>query len=101
MTNSGFLISALAVISVLTSLSVEGIKKILDEQGKKYSSNILAVVVALAITVIGSFMYIIYMSIPVTMQVIVVIIALAFLSFLAATVGYDKLTQALRQLGGG
>lgn len=100
MINGGFLLSALAVISVLTSLAVEGIKKILDERGQKYSSNILAVVVALAITVIGSCMYIIYMSVPVTPQIIVTIIALAFLAFLAATAGYDKLCQALKQLGG-
>ena len=101
MINSGFLISALAVISALTSLAVEGIKKILDERGTKYSSNVLAVMVAFAITVIGSVMYIIYMSVPVTPQVIVVIMALVFLSFLAATTGYDKIMQMLKQLGGG
>ena len=35
--NSGILLSALAGVSVLTSLTVEGIKKILVEQGKTYS----------------------------------------------------------------
>lgn len=96
--NSGFLLSVLAVISVLTSLSVEGIKKILDEQGKQYSSNILAIEVSTGITLIGSVMYIIYKSVPVTPQVIVTIIALVFLSFLVATVGYDKVVQALKQI---
>ena len=33
---TGFLIAALAVASALTSLTVEGIKKLLDEQGKAY-----------------------------------------------------------------
>lgn len=101
MINSGFLLSALAVISALTSLTTEGIKKIYDERGKKYSSNILAVCVAFGITVIGSALYIIYASIPVTPQIIVVIIALVFLSFLVATTGYDKVIQMLKQLGGG
>ena len=101
MINSGFLLTAVAIISVLTSLSVEGIKKILDERGKKYSSNILAVCVSFGITVIGSVLYIIYASISVTPQIIVVIIALIFLSFLVATVGYDKVIQMIKQLGGG
>ena len=98
--NSGFLLSVLAVISVLTSLCVEGIKKILDEREKKYSSNILAVEVSAGITIIGSIMYIVYKSIPVTPQVVVTIIALVFLSFLCATCGYDKLKQLLQQIGG-
>lgn len=98
--NSGFLISVLAIISVLTSLSVEGIKKILDEQGKQYSSNILAIEVSTGITMIGSVMYIIYKSVPITPQVVVTIIALVFLSFLCATVGYDKIKQLLQQIGG-
>ena len=91
---------ALTVISVLTSLTVEGMKKLLDEQKKKYSCNILAIEVAFGITIIGSFMYIVWNSIPVTPQVIVTVIALVFLSFLVATVGYDKVKQLLKQIGG-
>lgn len=98
--NSNFLLSALAIIAVLTSLTTEGIKKILDERKKSYNSDILAVIVAIVVTIIGSFMYIIYNSIPITPQVIITIIALAFLSFLTATVGYDKLMQAIKQIGG-
>lgn len=98
--NSNFLLSALAIIAVLTSLTTEGIKKILEERKKSYNSDILAVIVAIVVTIIGSFMYIIYNSIPITPQVIITIIALAFLSFLTATVGYDKLMQAIKQIGG-
>jgi len=94
MTN-GFLMGALALISALTGLTVEGLKKVLDERGKEYKSTALAVCTAFGITVIGSFLYLIYNSIPVTPQVVVVIIALAFLSFLCATVGYDKVSKIL------
>lgn len=97
---NGNLLIALTAISILTSLAVQGIKTILDERGMKYSSTILAVEVSAGITVIGSILYIIYRSIPVTPQVIVVIIALTFLSFLCATVGYDKVVQALKQIKG-
>jgi len=98
--NSGLLLSALAGISVLTSLTVQALKKILDEKGVTYSSNILAVVVAIVLTLAISIGYVVYTSVAVTPQVVVTIIALMFLSFLTATVGYDKVVQALKQLGG-
>ena len=96
--NNGFLLSVLALISALTTLTVEGIKKLLDEKQIHYSSNILAVVVAFILTLIGSILYIVYFSVPVTAQVIVVIICLVFLSFLTSTVGYDKIKQLIEQL---
>lgn len=94
---SGMLISALAIISVLTSLTVEAIKKI---SKKELDGNILAVVSALVITIIGSILYIVFYAVPVTPQVIVIIIALAYLSFLSATCGYDKIKKLLEQIGG-
>jgi len=93
-----YLFVALGIISVITSLGVEGVKKILDEKQVKYSSNILAVIVSVVITVAASICYVIYMNISITPQVIVEIIVLAFLSFLMATVGYDKITQMISQL---
>ncbi len=95
---SGFLISALAIISILTSLTVEAIKKLLGD--KKYSSNLLAVIVAVVLTLAVSIGYIIFYSVTVTPQIIIIIIALVFLSFLASTVGFDKVKQMLEQLGG-
>lgn len=97
--SSGFLASAIAIISALTTLTVEGIKKILDEKQVQYSSNVLAIIVALVLTVVGSILYIVYFNIAVTAQVVVIIICLVFLSFLVATVGYDKVKQLLEQLG--
>ena len=96
---SGFLISALALISVLTSLTVEAIKKLLNEKQIPYSSNLLAVIVAVLLTIAVSVCYILYFAIPITVQVIITVVALAFLSFLGATVGFDKIKQLLEQLG--
>lgn len=98
--SSGFLISALAVISVLTSLTVEAIKKILDEKHKEYSSNLLAVIVAIVLTVVICIGYALYFSIPFTVQTVIVMVALVFLAFLSSTVGYDKVRQLLEQLRG-
>lgn len=94
--SSGFLISALAIISGMTALTVEAIKKLLGE--RKYSANLLAAIVAVILTVAISAGYLVYYSISVTPQIIVIIIALVFLSFLASTVGFDKVKQLFSQL---
>ena len=98
--NSGFLISALACISVLTSLTVEAIKKILDEEEISYSSNLLAVIVSLILTLAVSVGYILFTGIAVSVQVVIIVIALEFLSFLSATCGYDKVVQLIKQIWG-
>ena len=95
-----FILGALTVISILTSLTVEAIKKLLNEKQVEYSSNLLAVIVSVVLTIVVSVGYILYFAIPVTIQVIITVIALAFLSFLVATVGYDKVKQMWQQLGG-
>lgn len=92
-----FLISALALISALTSLTVEGIKKLC---GDKYSYNVMAVVVALILTIIGSILYVIYFAVPVTSQTIITIIVLTYLAFLVSTTSFDKIKQLLEQIGG-
>ena len=94
--NGGVLISALAIISVLTSLTVEALKKLLGD--RKYSSNLLAVIVAVILTLAISIGYLVYTGTAVTAQIIVTIIALTFLSFLSATVGFDKIKQMIEQI---
>ena len=94
--NSGFLISALAIISGLTSLTVEAIKKLLGD--RKYSSNLLAAIVAVVLTVAVSAGYMIYFDMALTPQIAVTVVAMTFLSFLSATVGYDKVKGLLEQL---
>lgn len=99
MISNGILLGGLAILSTLTSLAVEGVKKVLDEKQVKYSSNLLAVIVSVIFTLIVSILYVIYNSIPFTPQIIVIIIALMIFSFLSATVGYDKVKQMIQQLG--
>lgn len=95
--SSGFLISALAIIAGLTSLTVEAIKKLMGE--RKYSANLLAAIVAVILTLAVSAGYMVYFSIALTPQIIVIILALVFLSFLASTVGFDKVKQLIEQVG--
>ena len=97
--NNGFLLSALALISVLTSLTVEAIKKILNEKQVEYSSNLLAVIVSTILTVALCVGYTLYFGEPFTIQKVIIMIALTFLSFLSATVGYDKVKMLIEQMG--
>ena len=96
--NGNILMIALVAISVFTSLAVEGVKKILDELKIKYAANILAAIVAVVLTVAASIGYIIYTGTVVNPRVIVEVVAMTFLAFLVATVGYDKVVQAIWQL---
>ncbi len=93
-----FLIVALVAISLFTSLTTEGIKKLLDEAHIKYASNLLVSIVAVVLTIAASVGYIIYTGEVVTGKIIVEIIAMVFLSFLTATCGYDKVLQAIAQI---
>ena len=92
-----FIISALAIVSALVTLTVQGIKKILDEQGKPYKSNLLAAIVAIVLSVACVVGYVLYNGIPFTVQIVVMAVAFAFLSWLCAMTSYDKVIQLLKQ----
>lgn len=93
-----FFAAALLFVTVMTNLTVEGIKKILNDSGKKYSSNSLAVIVAIVISLVMSIVYIVMMNVIIDAKVIIEIIGLAYMSFLVATLGYDKVMQMIRQI---
>lgn len=92
------IISALLVVSVLTSLTVQGIKKVLEESKIQYSANVLAIVISAVLSMCVSGGYLIYEDKALTPKIFVEIIALIYLSFLSATVSFDKVKQALLQL---
>ena len=92
-----FIATALLVISVITSLTVEALKRILDKTKLKYSSNLLAAIVSLVISLIASIVYVVIKAIPFSAILVVEIIILMFLSFLVSTIGYDKVIQTIKQ----
>lgn len=95
-----FLTTALLLVSLVTNFTVEGLKKLLDESKVNYSSNLLAVVVAVVIAGLVSAGYLILNDIVFSLKVGVQIIVLMYLSFLVSTVGYDKIIQMIEQLTG-
>ena len=87
----------LTIVSVLTGLTTEGVKKILNGKNVNYCSNTLAGIVAAVLAVGIGIGYIIIAGVGFSAQSIVCIIALAFGGWLCAMVGYDKVIQVVSQ----
>lgn len=87
----------LLIVSTLTGLFTEGIKKWLQERNKTYYSNALAGYVAVGLSVFVGVAYVILAEATLNAQMAVYLIALMLLSWLSAMVGYDKVIQAISQ----
>ena len=87
---------ALFIVSVLSNLTVQGIKKMLD--GRKYSANLLAMWTSVVLCVALAIIYVVVTGVAVTPVLIAEVIVLMYLSFLVATNGYDKVVQTLAQI---
>lgn len=93
-----FMTTALLAVSLLTNLTVEGIKKLLDGTNARYSSNILAAILSAILSGAVCMIYLIMNDIGFSMKIGVEIVVLMYLGFLVSTVGYDKVIQTLKQL---
>lgn len=93
-----FMTTALLAVSLLTNLTVEGIKKLLDGTNAKYSSNILAAILSTILSGAVCAIYLIMNDIGFSVKIGVEIVVLMYLGFLISTVGYDKVMQTLKQL---
>lgn len=88
----------LLIVSTLTGLVTEAIKRVLQELRRSVPANLLAGVVAVVLAVAVAAGYLVLTDAALTAKAAVYLIALVFLSWLAAMVGYDKVVQALAQL---
>ena len=86
----------LMIVSTLTGLVTEAVKKVLDEMTVKYHANTLAGIVAAVLSVAVGVGYAILTSAGFTAQLVVCIIALAFMGWLGAMVGYDKVIALVK-----
>lgn len=88
----------LLIVSALTGLATEAIKIWLKEREQGYHANALAGYVAVALSVAVGTAYIILSGARINAQMAVYLIALIFLSWLSAMLGYDKVLQTIMQL---
>ena len=85
------------ITSTMTGLATEGIKKILAEYSKNYYANTLAGIVSVILSVAIGVGYMMISGISFTSQSIIYLVALVFISWLCAMVGYDKVVQTISQ----
>lgn len=98
MINFEIFIYGLLIVSTLSGLVTEAVKKILTELKVNYHSNLLAGLVALILAVGIGVAYIIISNLGFTGANVVQIVALAVLSWLGSMIGYDKVVQVIGQL---
>lgn len=91
---------ALLVVSLMTSLVTEAFKKLMDEMEIEYKPNILAALISIITSAMCILIYVFYCGVTITNQFIAAGFALVILSFLCATVGYDKVKQTINQILG-
>jgi hypothetical protein len=87
----------LLIISTLTGLVTEAVKKIMTEHNVTYRANTLAGLVAFILSIVIGVCYTIVTGAGFTSQTIVCIVAHVFMSWLCAMIGYDKVIQAISQ----
>ena len=97
MNNLNTFLTGLLAISTLTGLATEAVKKILTEHNKQYQANTLAGIVSLVLSTGFGFGYIAVGDLSITPQVVISFIALVFMSWLCAMIGYDKVIQTITQ----
>ena len=86
------------ITSTMTGLTTEAIKKILAEYSKNYYANTLAGIVSVILSVAIGVGYMMLSGISFTSQSIIYLVALVFISWLCAMVGYDKVVQTISQI---
>lgn len=96
MTLQTFLLGLL-IVSTLTALLTEALKKVFQERDITYYPNALAGYSAVGLSVAVGVAYIILTDLRLNAEMAVYLIALIFLSWLSAMVGYDKVVQAISQ----
>lgn len=94
-------IALLTVFATITSVCTEGVKKIINELNITYASNLLASIIACVVGIGGTAVYYILFSVAFTPANIVCMILMGVATAFGAMVGYDKVVQAIEQIGKG
>ncbi len=94
--NWSVVISIIGVLVVLTNIIVQVLKKVTWD---RLPTNILAVAVSMALTLVVFFAYCQIKSIAVVWYMIAAAIVLGFMVSYAAMFGYDKLMEAIGKAG--
>lgn len=88
----------LTLLSTVTSLFTEALKKALDAGGEKYSSNVLVLISAIICGGGGTAAYYVFIGADFTVANVACAIGMIAANWIGATVGYDKVMQLISQI---
>ena len=94
--NLSTILTIVGILVVLTNIVVQVLKKATWE---KLPTNILAIIVSMVLTLVAFFAYCQIKAIAVVWYMVVAAVVLGFLVSYAAMFGFDKLKEALTQIG--
>ena len=86
------IITIIGVLVALTNIVVEVVKK---STWDKLPTNILALIVAVALTMAAGFAYLQIKAIPITWYIVVAFVIVGFMVAYAAMFGFDKLKEIM------
>lgn len=87
----------LTISSTLNGLVTQAIKSILEETNKTYYPNLISGIVSIVLSAALGGGYFFIKDLSFASKDAIYIVALTFMSWLSAMVGYDKVVQALTQ----
>ena len=88
----------MTICSAVSSLLTEGVKNWLNNAGKNYSSNLIAMINAIVVGCGGTAIAYVLMGIAFTLPNILCLVLMAAAVWLGSMVGYDKVIQLIAQI---
>lgn len=93
--NASVIIAIIGALTVVTNIIVEVLKKATWD---KLPTNLLAIIVAMVLTLVAFFAYTAYMGIVVMWYYVAAAVVVGFAVAYAAMFGFDKLKEAISQI---
>ena len=88
----------LSILSIVTSLCTQGVKKFLTSMKKNYAANIVVLVISIIVGGIGTVVYYMYDGVAWTPLNITIVFLMMLANWLGAMLEYDKIMQAITQI---
>lgn len=93
--NLSTILAVVGVLVVLTNIITQVVKKVTWD---KLPTNVLAVIISMALTLLAFFAYCQIKAMAVTWYMVAAAVVVGFLTAYAAMFGFDKLREALAQI---
>ena len=91
-------VTLLTILVACNALITQAIKVAFDKSGKKYSSNLIALITSIAIGGLGSVIAYIFLGITFNIYSIICIPLFIIVIWVGSMVGFDKIFQLIEQI---